>query len=307
MADRPWNVQDIPDQAGRLAIVTGANSGTGFEAARALARRGATVVLACRSAERAAEAMALIRRDCPAARLESEPLDLGSLASIRAAAEALIARHPRIDLLLNNAGVMMPPKGTTADGFETQFGTNHLGHFALTGLLLSGLLAAPGSRIVTMSSNAHHPGRIRFDDLQSERHYDPTAAYCQSKLANLLFTYALQRRLERAGARTAALAAHPGWSRTRLERHAALRLPFRMVSRALGPWLSQTAVQGTLPLLRAALDPVARGGEYYGPDGFLGFRGEAVRVASNRRSREAALQERLWAVSEQLTHVRFPL
>jgi NAD(P)-dependent dehydrogenase (short-subunit alcohol dehydrogenase family) len=307
MADRPWNVQDIPDQTSRLAIVTGANSGTGFEAARALARRGATVVLACRSAERAAEAMALIRRDCPAARLESEPLDLGSLASIRAAAESLIARHPRIDLLLNNAGVMMPPKGTTADGFETQFGTNHLGHFALTGLLLPGLLAAPGSRIVTMSSNAHHPGRIRFDDLQSERHYDPTAAYCQSKLANLLFTYALQRRLERAGARTAALAAHPGWSRTRLERHAALRLPFRMVSRALGPWLSQTAVQGTLPLLRAALDPVARGGEYYGPDGFLGFRGEAVRAASSRRSRDAALQERLWAVSEQLTHVRFPL
>jgi NAD(P)-dependent dehydrogenase (short-subunit alcohol dehydrogenase family) len=307
MADRPWNVQDIPDQTSRLAIVTGANSGTGFEAARALARRGATVVLACRSAERAAEAMALIRRDCPAARLESEPLDLGSLASIRAAAESLIARHPRIDLLLNNAGVMMPPKGTTADGFETQFGTNHLGHFALTGLLLPGLLAAPGSRIVTMSSNAHHPGRIRFDDLQSERHYDPTAAYCQSKLANLLFTYALQRRLERAGARTAALAAHPGWSRTRLERHAALRLPFRMVSRALGPWLSQTAVQGTLPLLRAALDPVARGGEYYGPDGFLGFRGEAVRAASSRRSRDAALQERLSAVSEQLTHVRFPL
>jgi NAD(P)-dependent dehydrogenase (short-subunit alcohol dehydrogenase family) len=307
MADRPWNVQDIPDQTSRLAIVTGANSGTGFEAARALARRGATVVLACRSAERAAEAMALIRRDCPAARLESEPLDLVSLASIRAAAESLIARHPRIDLLLNNAGVMMPPKGTTADGFETQFGTNHLGHFALTGLLLPGLLAAPGSRIVTMSSNAHHPGRIRFDDLQSERHYDPTAAYCQSKLANLLFTYALQRRLERAGARTAALAAHPGWSRTRLERHAALRLPFRMVSRALGPWLSQTAVQGTLPLLRAALDPVARGGEYYGPDGFLGFRGEAVRAASSRRSRDAALQERLSAVSEQLTHVRFPL
>jgi len=219
---------------------------------------------------------------------------------VRDAAERLRSGRPRIDLLINNAGVMAPPYGRTRDGFELQFGVNHLGHFALTGLVLDMLLAAPGSRVVTVSSNGHRVGDIHFDDLAFERGYRPMRAYGQSKLANLMFTYELQRRLSAAGSATIALAAHPGTAATELERH----LPFGM--RMLSPLAPhQRADRGALPVLRAAADPAARGGDYYGPGGLGQFTGYPVLVASSRRSHDAAAQQRLWQVSERLTGVTY--
>ena len=229
-----------------------------------------------------------------------QELDLTSLESVRAAAEQLRATHDRIDLLINNAGVMMTPKSTTKDGFELQFGTNHLGHFAFTGLLLDRLLPITGSRVVTVSSMGHRLGRIRFDDLQSVRSYSRAGAYGQSKLANLLFTYELQRRL--VGANTIAVAAHPGGSTSELSRN----VP-RLVQLAFTPLQLQGAGMGALPTLRAATDPTVLGGQYYGPDGFAEMRGFPKVVASNRRSHDVEVQKRLWAVSEQLTGVTFPV
>ena len=307
MTPQPWSELHIPDLTGRLAVVTGANAGTGFETARALAGRGATVILACRNADKAHAAMDAIRATRPEARLEFEPLDLGALASVRAAAKAIGDRHPRIDLLINNAGVMVPPRGRTADGFETQIGTNHLGHFAFTGLLLECLLAVPGSRVVTMSSTAHRMGRMRFDDLHFERGYRPWAAYGQSKLANLLFTYELQRRLQRAGAATLAVAAHPGYARTELQRHANRSRLNRILFAPFTALLSHDAQRGALPLLRAAVDAGVRGSDYYGPNGYLELVGDPERVSSNARSRNEADQRRLWQVSESLTGVAYPL
>lgn len=303
----PWNETDIPDQTGRVVVITGANSGTGFAAAQALAARGATVVLACRNVDKAQAAVAAIRAGQPGARLETQTLDLGDLASVRAAAAAILARHPRLDLLLNNAGVMVPPAGTTADGFETQFGTNHLGHFAFTGLLLERLLATPGARIVTMSSTAHKFGRMQFADLQFSRGYRAWAAYGQSKLANLLFTYELQRRLARAGQATLVVAAHPGWARTGLQRTAFQSGLEKRLTGFLGRFLSQDARHGALPLLRAALDPRVQGGAFYGPTGCFELVGRPDRVRSNRRSHDEAAQARLWQVSEQLTGVVYPV
>ena len=302
-----WSAQAIPDQTGRLAVITGANSGTGFEAAKVLVRHGAAVVLGCRNPEKAQAAVRAILAESPGAKVEVEPLDLASLASIRSAAEAIKARHSQVDLLLNNAGVMVPPFGKTLEGFETQFGTNHLGHFALTGLLLDRLLATPASRIVTMSSTAHHLGRLRFDDLQFERGYSAWAAYGQSKLANLMFTYALQRKLAMAHADTQALAAHPGWARTNLQQHANRKGWIKGLSSGFGCLLSQSAERGALPLLRAAVDPTANGGEYYGPSGFLELLGDPVRVGSNRRSHDESAQQRLWQVSERLTGIAYPV
>ena len=302
-----WSAQDIPEQNGRVVLVTGSNSGTGFEAAKALARRGARVILACRQETRAMAAEHHIRAECPGAALERIQLDLGDLASIRDAAREIRTRHPRLDLLINNAGVMVPPFGRTCDGFELQFGTNHLGHFALTGLLLPLLLATPGSRVVTMSSAAHKMGRIRFEDLQSERGYRAWAAYGQSKLANLLFTFELQRRLQRAGSATLALAAHPGWARTELQRHIPGHPLMRMFMAATSPFMSQEAAQGALPLLRAAVDPAAVGSDYFGPSGCGEWKGAPVRVQSNRRSRSEADQHRLWECSQQLTGIVFTI
>src|SRR5262252_8702043 len=215
----PWTVADVPDQSGRTAVVTGANSGLGFEAAAVLARRGANTLLACRDVGKAAAAAAKITAAAPGAAVSVVRLDLASLDSVRAAAAEILAGHERLDLLINNAGLMWPTYGKTTDGFELQFGTNHLGHFALTGLLLEAMLPVPGSRVVTVSSNAHRVGRIDFADLQSERRYRRMTAYAQSKLANLMFTCELQRRLAAAGAPTAALAAHPGVALTDLTRH----------------------------------------------------------------------------------------
>jgi NAD(P)-dependent dehydrogenase (short-subunit alcohol dehydrogenase family) len=297
-----WTTNDIPDQTGRTAVITGANTGLGYETAAALAAKGAHVVLAVRNTDKGQAAADLISRRSPGASVAVEELDLTSLESIRAAAEQLRAAHDSIDLLINNAGVMFTPRSTTKDGFELQFGTNHLGHFAFTGLLLDHIVAAPGSRVVTVSSVGHRFARngIRFDDLQWEKDYSRVGAYGQAKLANLMFTYELQRRLRGTG--TIAAAAHPGGSRTELTRNLP---PLLGAVTKLAEPLFQPAEMGALPQLRAATDPGVIGGQYFGPDGFGEQRGYPVVVASTRVSHDIAAQKRLWTVSEQLTGVTF--
>ncbi|HZP53473.1 SDR family NAD(P)-dependent oxidoreductase [Actinocrinis sp.] len=295
-----WTEHDIPDQKGRVAVVTGANTGLGFETARALAQHGATVVLAVRDTEKGRQAAARMTGE-----VTVQELDLTSLASIHAAAAAVREAHPRIDLLINNAGVMYTPKQTTKDGFELQFGTNHLGHFAFTGLVLDLLLPVPGSRVVTVSSVAHRiRAAIHFDDLQWEKSYSRVAAYGQSKLANLMFTYELQRRLASHGT-TIALAAHPGVADTELVRNSPAAM--RLISPLIAPLISQKPDMGALPTLRAATDPAAAGGQFYGPDGMGGFRGHPQVVASSPASQDVTVQQRLWTVSEELTGVKFPV
>ncbi|MGW3106145.1 SDR family NAD(P)-dependent oxidoreductase [Streptomyces sp. NPDC001100] len=295
-----WTEGDIPDQSGRVAVVTGANTGLGFDTARALAEHGAHVVLAVRDVAKGKNAAARMTGN-----VSVQELDLTSLESIRAAASGLRATHGRIDLLINNAGVMYTPKQTTRDGFEMQLGTNHLGHFALTGLLLDLLLPVPGSRVVTVSSIAHRTrAGIRFEDLQSERSYSRNAAYGQAKLANLLFTYELQRRLSRHGT-TIAAAAHPGFSNTDLMRNSPAVV--RVTAPLITPLISQKADMGALPTLRAATDPAVLGGQYYGPDRLGGTRGHPQVVTSSPASYDVTVQQRLWAVSEDLTGVKFPV
>lgn len=301
-----WTEADVPRQDGRIAIVTGSNTGLGFHTARVLAEHGARVVLAVRNTDKGREAAAEIAKTAPGADVTVRELDLGSLESVRDAAEKLKATYPRIDLLINNAGVMYPPKQTTKDGFELQFGTNHLGHFALTGLLLDHLLPVEGSRVVVVASMAHNiRAGIRFDDLQWERSYNRVSAYGQSKLANLMFAYELQRRLAAKNAQTIAVAAHPGLSNTELMRHIpGTSLPG--VMRAAG-LVTNSPAMGALATLRAATDPQVKGGQYYGPDGFKELRGHPVLVSSSAQSRDEAIQNRLWTVSEELTGVTFPV
>ena len=303
-----WTTGDIPDQRGRVAVVTGANTGLGYHTAAALAQTGAQVILAVRDLEKGNLALARIVAAQPDADVTLQELDLSSLASVRAAAAALRKAYPRIDLLINNAGVMWTPKQLTADGFEMQFGTNHLGHFALTGLLLDNLLPVRGSRVVTVSSMGHRlRAAIHFDDLQWEHRYDRIAAYGQSKLANLLFTYELQRRLAaRDQPTTTALAAHPGGSNTELARN----LPGDLQTRRRGARpaaVFQGAAMGALPTLRAATDPDVEGGQYYGPDGLGEQRGHPKLVSSSAQSHDEDLQQRLWTVSEELTGVTYPV
>ncbi|MGX5655669.1 SDR family NAD(P)-dependent oxidoreductase [Geodermatophilus nigrescens] len=296
-----WTAHDIPDQTGRVAVVTGANTGLGFATADALAAHGAAVVLAVRDVDKGARAAARMTGDVTVQRL-----DLTSLDSVRDAAAALREAHPRIDLLVNNAGVMYTPRQTTRDGFELQFGTNHLGHFALTGLLLDRMLPVPGSRVVTVSSVGHRiRAAIHLDDLQWERSYSRVGAYGQSKLANLMFTYELQRRLAARGASTVAVAAHPGVADTELVRNAptALRAPVEL----LAPLVTQPPATGALPTLRAATDPAVLGGQYYGPGGRGEVRGHPRLVTSSPQSYDLAVQRRLWAVSEELTGVTSPV
>jgi NAD(P)-dependent dehydrogenase (short-subunit alcohol dehydrogenase family) len=296
-----WTTADIPDQTGRVAVITGANTGLGYETAAALAAKGANVVLAVRNLDKGKDAAALISKRNPGADVVLQELDLTSLDSIRAAAEQLRSDHDRIDLLINNAGVMWTPKSTTKDGFELQFGTNHLGHFAFTGLLLDRLLPVAGSRVVTVSSVGHRiRADIHFDDLQWERSYNRVAAYGQAKLANLQFTYELQRRLAPHGT-TIAAAAHPGGSRTELSRN--LPTPLRSVFSVVEPLIAQDAAIGALPQLRAATDPGVLGGQYYGPDGFGEVRGYPKVVSSSAKSHDVEVQKRLWNVSEELTGV----
>ena len=290
-----------PASTAGLAVVTGANTGLGFETAQVLAARGALVVLAVRDIEKGKRAAARIAGTVPGADVMVQPLDLTSLDSIRAAAAELRATHPAIDLLINNAGVMFTPRQTTGDGFELQFGTNHLGHFALTGLLLEQMLPVPGSRVVTVTSLAHRiRARINFDDLQSERSYNRVAAYGQSKLANLMFTYELQRRLSGAGT-TIGVAAHPGLAAIELARYTPPITAF-FYARVM----TQNAAMGALPILRAATDPGVAGGQYYGPRGFFGTRGYPKLAHSSRQSHDTAIQRRLWTVSEELTGVTLP-
>jgi NAD(P)-dependent dehydrogenase (short-subunit alcohol dehydrogenase family) len=300
-----WTLADVPDQSGRTAVVTGANAGLGLATAGVLAARGATVVLACRDIVKAERGADQIRTEAGRANVHVVRLDLSSLASVREAADEVRSGYPRLDLLIKNAGVMAVPYQRTEDGFELTLATNHLGHFALTGLLLDRLLATAGSRIVTVSSIAHRRGVMHFGDLQSEHRYRPADAYGQSKLANLLFTYELQARLDAAGAGTIALAAHPGNARTDLWRTSS-RLERMLISprlRLLNFWLVQSAELGALPTLRAAVDPSARGGDYYGPAGPFQYTGYPTRVESSPRSHDAAARRRLWDVSEQLTGV----
>jgi NAD(P)-dependent dehydrogenase (short-subunit alcohol dehydrogenase family) len=297
-----WTERDVPSQKGRVAVITGANTGLGFDTAKVLAERGATVVLAVRDVEKGKRAAAKLGAN---ADVTVQELDLGSLDSVRAAAADLHGTLPKIDLLINNAGVMYPPKQSTREGFELQFGTNHLGHFAFTGLLLDLLLPVEGSRVVTVASIAHRiRAAIHFDDLQWEKSYDRVAAYGQAKLANLMFAYELQRRLAPHGT-TTSIAAHPGVARTELMRNspAIARALFPLVA----PLFTQSSERGALPTLRAATDPAALGGQYYGPAGPGGYRGRPRVVTSTPQSYDVAIQQRLWAVSEELTAVKFPV
>jgi NAD(P)-dependent dehydrogenase (short-subunit alcohol dehydrogenase family) len=301
-----WTTADIPDQSGRVAIVTGANTGLGLHTATALAEKGAQVVLAVRNLDKGNEAVSYIKAKAPNAQVSLQELDLTSLDNIRRAAEDLRSAHQRIDLLINNAGVMYTDKGTTKDGFELQFGTNHLGHFAFTGLLLDRLLPVQGSRVVTVSSVGHRIlAKIHFDDLQWERSYNRVRAYGQSKLANLMFTYELQRRLAAKSEPTIALAAHPGGSDTELTRH----IPgwIKPATDLVWPLVSQSPDKGALPTLRAATDPAAQGAQYYGPDGFAQTQGHPKLVESSKQSHDEATQKRLWEVSEKLTGVTYPV
>jgi NAD(P)-dependent dehydrogenase (short-subunit alcohol dehydrogenase family) len=303
-----WTEASIPDQSGKTFVVTGGNSGIGYEAAVALARKKAHVILACRSPQRAGDALASLKAAAPGASAEVMALDLASLKSVRAFAESYLGQRKTLDGLINNAGLMALPYTKTEDGFEMQLGTNHLGHFALTGLLLPALLAADGARVVNVASQAHRMGRIRFDDLMGERGYDAWGWYGQSKLANLLFTYELQRRLEARGARAIALACHPGYSATALQHKgpemegSKLKGAFMSIGNAL---LAQSSAMGALPTLRAACDPGAKGGDYYGPRGLGEFAGYPTLVRSNARSYDREVQQRLWDESAKLTGVTF--
>jgi NAD(P)-dependent dehydrogenase (short-subunit alcohol dehydrogenase family) len=300
-----WTTADIPEQTGRVAVITGANTGLGYETALALAEHGAHVVLAVRNVDKGKDAAARITAAYPRADVALQELDLTSLDSVRAAAQQLRADHDRIDLLINNAGVMYTPKSNTKDGFELQFGTNHLGHFAFTGLLLDRLLPVAGSRIVTVSSVGHRIlADIHFDDLQWERGYGRVAAYGQAKLANLLFTYELQRRLAPHGT-TIAAAAHPGMSDTELMRN--MPAPLVTAFERIAPLIAQNPAMGALPILRAATDPAVVGGQYYGPESFAQTRGYPKVVRSSRKSHDVERQRRLWTVSEELTGVVYPI
>ncbi|MBM4356864.1 MAG: SDR family oxidoreductase [Deltaproteobacteria bacterium] len=306
--DGAWSARSLPELGGRVVVVTGANSGIGYEAALAFAGAGAHVVLACRNETLGAAALEAIRGRHPAASVELGHLDLAELASIRRFAEDVARRHARLDLLVNNAGVMALPHRRTVDGFEMQLGTNHLGHFALTGCLLERLLATEGSRVVTVSSLAHHFGTIRFDDLHGERRYHPWLAYGQAKLANLLFAYELQRRLAAAGSATLSVACHPGYANTNLQMGGARMEKARVRERLwqlVNRTVAQSTAMGALPTLYAAVAVDVAGGDYIGPRGLFELFGHPVKVASNRRSRDPELAARLWHESEALTGVSY--
>jgi NAD(P)-dependent dehydrogenase (short-subunit alcohol dehydrogenase family) len=295
-----WTAENIPDLTGKTAVVTGANSGIGYETARALAGKRAAVILACRNPEKGQAAQRRITLENPDAKAECALLDLTDLASIRRFAGEFNHRRKKLDLLINNAGIMRTPPGRTADGFELQFGVNHLGHFALTGLLLDLIVHTPGARVVTVSSGGHRFGKIDFDNLDARKGYDPGAAYGQSKLANLLFAYELDRRFRAAGVDAVSAAAHPGWTAgTNLAVH------WWMI-RFLNPILGQPPAMGALPVLYTAVAPEAAEGGYYGPGGWLELGGYPAKLRSSDRSYDPATAAKLWAVSEEMTGVRYP-
>jgi NAD(P)-dependent dehydrogenase (short-subunit alcohol dehydrogenase family) len=299
-----WTADRIPDQSGRTAVVTGANSGLGLVTARELARKGAAVVLACRNLEKGEAARKEVEAHAPGARLELEELDLASLDSVREFAERFKASHEGLDLLINNAGVMATPRRSTADGFELQFGTNHLGHFALTGHLIGEMEGREDARVVTLSSNAHKFGRIAFDNLGGDRRYFRWRAYGQSKLANLLFALELDRRLRAAGSTVKSLAAHPGYAATNLQFAGPPGLD-AAVMKVSNRVFAQNDEMGALPTLYAATEPGLEGGAFCGPDGSLEQRGHPKRVSPSGAARDEQVARRLWEVSEEMTGVRF--
>ena len=300
-----WTTADIASQDGRLAVVTGANSGIGLIAARELSRAGAQVILACRNTEKGASAEREIRTAVPAAKVTVARLDLADLGSVREFAAAFIDEHDGLDLLINNAGIMAPPRSTTVDGFEMQIGTNHLGHFALTGLLLGSLNARSSSRVVTVSSGAHRIGKIRLDDLQSERSYKRWSAYGQSKLANLLFTFELDRRARAAGLTLKAVAAHPGYAATNLQSAGPSNSLEVATMKVLNRVVAQSADAGALPTLYAATVADLPGGSYIGPSGPGEMRGHPKLVGCSAGANDQASASSLWEVSQELTGVSF--
>lgn len=298
-----WTTEDIPDLTGKVIVVTGANSGIGFEAAKEFARKGAQTILACRNMSKAEDALQSILTEIPEANAEIMQLDLASLASVRSFVEAFQDKYSQLDVLLNNAGIMMVPYGKTEDGFERQFGTNHLGHYALTGLLLPTLRNTPQARVVNISSTGHRMGNVDFGNLMYEggKGYSKSRSYGRSKLANLLFTYELQRLFEQHGVDAIATAAHPGGSATNLGDH----LFFVRLLTPILKFMIQSAAMGALPSLRASVDPNSKGSDYYGPQGFMEMSGYPILVKSNKTSHNTEDARRLWEASEQLTGVTY--
>lgn len=297
-----WTDRDIPDQRGRTILITGANSGLGLRSAQALARHGARVILACRSAERAATALEEVATVATGPAPEVVQLDLSDLEAVAAAAKEVGARADSLDVLMNNGGIMAIPHARSAQGYELQLATNHLGHFALTGGVLPLLVRAPAPRVVTTSSQAHRTGRMRWDDLQWERGYERWQAYGQSKLANLLFMRELDRRAAANGAALVSAAAHPGWAATHLQSGAGIGKRLSTIGNLV---FAQSDARGALPQLYAATMADVVGGDYFGPDGRFERAGHPTRVGSTESSRDTAAAERLWAESERLTGVTY--
>ena len=298
-----WTAKDMPDQTGRVVVITGANSGVGYESTVALAQKGARVVMASRSMDKLEQARQDLLQRVPKAQVDVMKLDLGSLESVRNFAQAFNAQYDRLDILMNNAGIMLPPYGKTVDGFELQFGTNHLGHFALTGLVLPKLLATPRSRIATTSSGAYLMGQMHWDDLQFERGYRPNQAYAQSKLANVLFMRELQRKLEAVNADTISVGSQPGYARTNLQNNQPQTMGERMMYSVLRVTMSQSADLGALYQLHSATAPDVKGGEFFEPRWAL--KGRVVRRQLTARGQNEADAARLWAISERLTGVKY--
>jgi len=299
MSKLNWNTQNIPDQKGRVVIITGATSGLGKEAARVLAGKNSIVIMAVRNVNKGETIAGEIRREFQNSDMSVRDLDLTSLASIKSFAEGILKDYERLDILINNAGIMMCPYSKTKDGFEIQMGTNHLGHFALTGYLMPLLKKTKGSRIVVTSSTGHRFGNIDFTDLNWEnRKYNPSRAYGDSKLANLYFTYELASKLGTNADAPKVTVAHPGWTRTELQRHAG-------GLRFLNNFFSQGPDMGVLPTLRAAIDPEAESGDYFGPSRFFEMHGYPVKVKSNERSHDKEAARQLWDLSENLTGISF--
>jgi NAD(P)-dependent dehydrogenase (short-subunit alcohol dehydrogenase family) len=306
--NKPWTADDMPDLSDKTIVVTGGNSGIGYEAAIEFARKRADVILACRDLGKARGAADKIAAQASGAKVEVMELDLSNLASVRGFADAFHVKRPALHVLCNNAGVMAIPYRQTADGFEMQFGTNHLGHFALTGLLLDRLLATDGARVVNVSSGAHRMGSIRFDDLQWRNGYRKWMAYGQSKLANLLFTFELQRKLEAAGKKLLSVACHPGYAATNLQAAGPRMTGSAMIESILSVTnrvFAQSAAMGALPTEYAAAALGVRGGDYIGPDGLGELWGHPTKVGCSAAAKDPAAAARLWQVSEQLTGVTY--
>ncbi|MYL19638.1 SDR family NAD(P)-dependent oxidoreductase [Halobacillus litoralis] len=301
-----WSVPSIPSMEGKIVVVTGGNGGLGLEAVKVLGEKGATVIMASRSKKRGEQAADLLKRQQSDIRVDVMELDLADLDSVASFAEQFKEKYDRLDILMNNAGVMTTPYGKTKDGFELQFGTNHLGHFALTARLFERLAATEGSRVVTISSNAHKSGSVNFDNLMFEqgKGYTPMKSYSRSKFANLLFAFELQRRIDQAGLSIKSLGAHPGGAQTDLARHIEDRFLYKALSGVLKR-VTQSAYEGALPGIRAATDPDLEGGRYVGPSGFMEMKGDPVLVKPKTETLDVLDAEELWAESERLTGVSF--